>query len=96
MIHIKYVVFMSLWPTLLGFWLQTDLGRKNSASFLKIQAGKTFSYHGHALVTLYVQFYALIGQNLTSEFIRKIYVASWKLFTLTAEADRVSSQLAMF
>ena len=96
MIHIKYVVFMSLWPTLLGFWLQTDLGRKNSASFLKIQAGKTFSYHGHALVTLYVQFYALIGQNLTSEFIRKIYVASWKLFTLTAEADRVSSQLVMF
>ena len=24
--------------------------------FLKIKAGKTFSYHGHALVTLYVQF----------------------------------------
>ena len=90
---------LCLWhsgPTLLGVWLQTDLGRKNSASFLKIQAGKTFSYNGHALVTLYVQFYALIGQNLTSEFIRKIYVASWKLFTLTAEADRVLSQLVMF
>ena len=29
---------------------------KNSASFLKIQEGKTFSYHGHVLVTLYVQF----------------------------------------
>ena len=43
-------------PALLGFWFQTDLGRENSASFLKIQAGKTFSYHGHALVTLYVQF----------------------------------------
>ena len=43
-------------PALLRFWFQTDLRRKNSASFLKIQAGKTFSYHGHALVTLYVQF----------------------------------------
>ena len=43
-------------PVLLGFWLQTVLGRETSASFLKIQAGKTFSYHGHALVTLYVQF----------------------------------------
>ena len=32
------------------------LGRKNSARFLKIQAGKTFSYHGHSLFTLYVQF----------------------------------------
>ena len=24
-----------------------------------------FSHHGHALVTLYVQFFALIGQNLS-------------------------------
>ena len=43
-------------PALLSFCFQTDLGRKISASFIKIQAGKTFSYHGHALVTLYVQF----------------------------------------
>ena len=43
-------------PALLGLWCLTDLGRENSASFLKIQAGKTFSYHGHALVTFYVQF----------------------------------------
>ena len=41
---------------LLGFWFQSDLGRENSASFLKVRAGKTFSYHGHALITLYVQF----------------------------------------
>ena len=42
-------------PALLGFWFQTDLGSENSSSFLKVQAGKTLSYHGHALVTLYVQ-----------------------------------------
>ena len=42
-----------------------------------------FSHQGHALVTLYVQFYALIGQNLTGEFMRKIYAASWNLFTLS-------------
>ena len=41
-------------------------------------------------------FYALIGQNLTGEFMRKIYAASWILFTLTAEADRVLCQLVMF
>ena len=41
---------------LLRFWFQTDLRRKNSASFFKIQAEKTFSYHGHVLVTLHVQF----------------------------------------
>ena len=30
-------------------------------------------------------FYALIGQNLTGEFMPKIYAASWNLLTLTAE-----------
>ena len=47
-------------PALLTFWFQTDLGRENSARFLKMQAGKTdafhFSHHSHALVTLHVQF----------------------------------------
>ena len=55
-----------------------------------------FCHQGHALVTLYVHFYALIGQNLTGEFMRKIYAASWNLFTLTAEANRVLSQHVMF
>ena len=44
-----------------------------------LQAGRAvafdFAHHGHALVTLYVQFYALIGQNLTGEFTRKMYAA---------------------
>ena len=47
-------------PAPLKIWFQTDLGRENSASYLKIQAGKTdafhFSNHSHALVTLYVKF----------------------------------------
>ena len=41
-------------------------------------------------------FNALIGHNLTGEFMRKIYAASWNLFTLRAEADRVLCQLVMF
>ena len=43
-------------------------------------------------------FYALIAQNFTGEFMRKIVAASWKLFTLTAwdEAYRVLCQLVMF
>ena len=41
-------------------------------------------------------FYALIGPNLTGEFMRKIYAASRNLLTLTAEADRVLCQLVMF
>ena len=38
---------------LLRFWFQTNLRPENSASYVKMQAGKTFSYHGHALVKLY-------------------------------------------
>ena len=43
-------------PALLRFWFQTNLGHENSASYLEIQAGKTFSFQGHTLVKLYVQF----------------------------------------
>ena len=42
-------------PALLRVWFQTNHGRENSTSYLKRQAGKTFSYLGHALVTLYAQ-----------------------------------------
>ena len=73
--------------------------RKRKFSQL-LKAGKTvasdFAHQGHALVTLYVQFYALIGQNLTGEFKRKIYASSLNLFTLTAEADGVLCQRVMF
>ena len=82
----------------LKFWFQTDLGRENSASY--------YSQGRELLLTLLTMitrwshsssnFYALIGQNLIGEFMRKIYAASWILFTLTAEADRVLRQLVMF
>ena len=92
----KYVVFMLLNPALLRFWFKTDLGRKNSASYLTIQAVKTF----FTMVTRWSfstsNFYALIGPNLTGEFMGKIYAASWNLLTLTAKADRVLCQLGIF
>ena len=97
-IHMKYVVFymcrtikilISNWPR-----------KPRFSQFL--QAGKTCLL----LLTFLTKvtrwsrctsnFYALIGQNLTREFMRKIYAASWNLFTLTAEADRVLCQLVMF
>ena len=47
-------------PALLTFWFQIDLGRENSASYLKMQERKTDGFHfsqdSHALVTLHVQF----------------------------------------
>ena len=77
-------------PALLRFWFQTDLGRENSPRedlLLTTVMGWSRSTSN---------FYALIGQNLTGEFMRKIYAVSWNLFTLTAEAYRVLCRLVMF
>ena len=58
------------------FCFQTNLGRENSASYLKIQAGKTFFTKVKCWSLSTSDFYALIGQNLTGEFMWKINAAS--------------------
>ena len=82
-------------PALLGFWFQTDLRRKNSASFMKIQAGKTFSYHGHALVMLYVQFLCsnwskfdrwVHAENLC-RILEGVYFDSWSWQSFVSTCD---------
>ena len=80
----KYVVFMYL-------------GRENSASYYRQERQLLLSFV--TIVTPWSRstskFYSLVGQNLTGEFMRKIYAASWNLFILTAEGDRVLCQLVM-
>ena len=85
----------------LKFWFQTDLGRENSASYYR--QGRQLVAFDFSFLTLVMRwscstsnFYALIGQNLTGEFMWKIYAASWNSFTLRTEADRVLCQLVMF
>ena len=78
----------------LKFWFQTDLGLENSASHYR--QGRQLLLTLLTMITRWSRsssnFYAVIGQNLTGEFMRKIYAASWNLLTLTAEADRVLCQ----
>ena len=66
-------------PALLRFCFQTNLGRENSASYLKIQAGRPFLTRVTRWSRSTSNFYALIGQNVTGEFMRKIYEAFWNL-----------------
>ena len=79
-------------------WFQTYLGRETLASYYR--QGRQFFLTLLTMITRWSRsssdFYAVIGQNLTGEFMRKIYASSWILFTLTAEADRVLCQLVMF
>ena len=93
-IYMKYVVFMSLWPSTIKI-LISNLGHENSASYLKIQAGKTFSYHGHALVTLYVQFLCsnwskfdrwVHAENLFS-ILKLVYFDSWSWQSFVSTCD---------
>ena len=89
--HMTYVVFymcrtikilMSNWPWKLTFsrYLQAEKTCQLLLTFLPKVTRWSRSTSN---------FYALIGQNLTGELMRKIYAASRNLFTLTAEADRV-------
>ena len=98
LIFFKFICNMScISAAQLKFWFQTDLRGENSASHYKqgrqllltLLTMITRSSHSSS------HFYAVIGQNLTGEFMRKIYAVSWILFTLTVEADRVLSQLVM-
>ena len=96
-IHIKYVVFMSLWPRTIRILISNwPRKRKFSQFFYKYRRGRPYL----TMVTRWSRstsnFYTLIGQNLLGEFMQENYAASWKLFTLTAEADRVLCQLVMF
>ena len=94
----KYVVFMSLWPgiikILISSWPRT---RKFSQLFENRGSEDLFLPWSRSTFN----FYAVIGQNLSGEFMQKIYAASWNFLTstnyaLTAEADRVLCQLVMF
>ena len=81
----------------LKLWIQTDLGRENSASYFRqgrqlLLTFLTMARVGHALRP----FFMLIGHNFTGDFMWKIFAVSWNLFTLTAETDRVLCQLVMF
>ena len=80
------VVFMSLWSSTVKILISNWPRTRNLASFLKIKTGKIFSYHGHALVTLYVEFLcsdwskfdrSLHAENLCS-ILKVVYFESWR------------------
>ena len=61
----------------LKFSFQTDLGSENSASYYR--QGRQLLLFFLTMVTRWSRStsnYSLIGQNLTGEFMRKIYAAS--------------------
>ena len=97
MIHMKYVVLMSLyiWPRTVKMLISNWPRTRKFSQFLKMQAGKTFSYHGHALVTLYVQFLCsdwskfdrwVHAENLCS-ILKVVYFDSWSWQSFVSTCD---------
>ena len=88
LIHMKYVVFMCRTIKILILnWPRT---RKFSQL---LQAGKTVALL--SMVTRWSRSTSISDWS-KFEFMRKIYAASWILFTWTAEADRALCQLVTF
>ena len=91
-----FISNMLCWPRIIRILISyRPWTRKFSQFFLKYTRGRTFLTMVTRWSRFTSNFYALIGQNLTVELTRKIHAASWKLFTLTAKADRVLCQLVM-
>ena len=87
-------VYVTMAPQV-RFWFQTNHGRENSASCLKIQAWKTLSYHGHALVTLCAQFLCsgwskfdrwVHAENLCS-ILKLVYFDNWSWQSFVSTCD---------
>ena len=83
-------ILSSIWPRTRKFsqLLRAKQGRQLLLTFLAMDTRWSRSTSN---------FYVLICQNLTGEFMLKVYAASENLFTLTAEADKVLGRhLLMF
>ena len=94
MVHMKYVVFMSLWPLTVKI-LNSNWPRTRKLSQLFKNTGEDLSYHGHALVTLYVQFlYSdwskfdrwVHAENLCS-VLKVVYFDSWSWQSFVSTCD---------
>ena len=88
------------WAALLKCWFRIDLGRENSTGFYIYMQGRQ-SLFTFLTVRRWSRstsnFYVLIGQNLTGEFMRKIYAPSGNLLTDSwSWQSFVSSCLVMF
>ena len=87
----RWCVYVTMAPHYFAFKLTLDMKIQPVISKYRLERPFLTKVKCWSLSTS--DFYALIGQNLTGEFMWKINAASWNLLTLTAEADRVLCQL---
>ena len=86
---------MCLWAALMKLWFHSDLGREYSASFYRYGMQLLLTHHGHALVTVYVQFLCsdwskfdrrVHAENLCS-ILKLVYFDSWSWQSFVSTCD---------
>ena len=91
---------MLCWPCIIRILISNWPRTRKFSQFFEIQAGKTFSYHGHALVTLYVQFLCsdwskfdrwAHAENLCS-ILKVVYFDSWSWQSFVSTCDVFNCQ----
>ena len=96
-IHIKYVVYMSLWPRTIKILSSNWPRTRKFSQFFKNTGGEDLflplSRVWHALRRIFMHWLVKIWQVSSCG---KFYAASWKLFTLIAEADSFVSTCDVF
>ena len=83
------VGFMSLWPSTINIVISNWPRTQEFSQLFKNTGGKDRCF------SLFSP-WSRVGHAPSPIFMRKIYAASWNLFTLTAVADKVLCQLVMF
>ena len=95
LIHMKYVVFMSLWPDTIKILISNWPRTRKCSHFFNNNGGEDVSYHGHALVTFYVQFLCsdcskldrwVHEENLCS-ILKLVYFDSWSWQSFMSTCD---------
>ena len=98
MIHMKYVVFMSLWPRTIKILISNWPPMREFSPLFKNIGEKNFSFHVHALVMLYVQFLCsdwskfdkwVHAENLCST-LKHVFFDSWSWQSFVSTCDIIN------
>ena len=95
-IHMKYVVFMPLWPRTVKILISNWPWTQKISQLFKTTGGEDLFFHGYVLVMLRPIFVLWLVKIWQVSSYGKFMQHLESCFTLTAEADRLLCQLVMF
>ena len=87
MIHIKYVVFMSLWPRTIRILILSWPWTRNFSQLFKNTGGEDLSYHGHVLHPIFMLWLVKIWKVGSRSILKVVYLDSWSWQSFVSTCD---------